>query len=120
MTHDRNSKKSLTQFVRKVAAQETRKIRARRGKNQIIWFGLGLLGLVGWSVVTPTLLGTALGIWIDTQFPSQFSWTIMLMFGGLILGCLNAWHWVSREQAQMTRSQQQGESEKVEEEDNKK
>jgi ATP synthase protein I len=120
MTHDKSYRKNVKQFVRKVAAQETRKIRARREKNQIIWFGLGLLGLVGWSVVTPTLLGTALGIWIDTKFPSQFSWTIMLMLGGLILGCLNAWHWVSREQTQMTRSQRQGDTEKVEEEENSK
>ena len=103
-------------FIRKVAAKESRKIRARRDKNQIIWFGLGLLGLVGWSVVTPTLLGTALGVWIDTQFPSRVSWTLMLMFGGLILGCLNAWHWVSREQAQMEKLQNQASKEEPENE----
>ena len=108
---NRNTREIWALFVRKVGAKESRKIRARREKNQIIWFGLGLLGLVGWSVVTPTLLGTALGVWIDTQFPSRVSWTLMLMFGGLILGCLNAWHWVSREQAQMEKMQNQASKE---------
>lgn len=103
----RNHRDIWAGFVRNIALKETRKIRARRNKNQIVWFGLGLLGLVGWSVVTPTLLGTALGVWIDTQFASRVSWTLMLMFGGLILGCLNAWNWVSREQAQMEKMQKQ-------------
>jgi len=51
----------------------------------------------------PTLLGLALGAWIDRRFPSHFSWTLMLMVAGLGLGCLNAWKWVDREQAKMTR-----------------
>lgn len=91
-------------FRQQVAKKEARKLKARRTKNQSIWFGLGLFGLVGWSVVVPTLLGVALGVWIDTNLPSRVSWTLMLLFGGLIMGCLNAWHWVTREQAQMERA----------------
>jgi ATP synthase protein I len=53
---------------------------------------------VGWSVVIPTLLGVAAGVWIDGRWPGRFSWTLMLLLGGLLLGCWNAWYWVSLEQ----------------------
>jgi ATP synthase protein I len=34
-----------------------------------VWFGLGMMGLIGWSVAVPTLLGAALGIWLDNRYP---------------------------------------------------
>ena len=44
-----------------------KKIKARREKDHVIWFGLGMFGLDGWSVAVPTLIGIALGIWIDLK-----------------------------------------------------
>jgi ATP synthase protein I len=81
----------------KVKAKEARKIKARREKHRGVWFGLGMFGLVGWSVAVPTLTGIALGVWIDLKWPSRYSWTLMLLIIGIILGCLNAWFWVTRE-----------------------
>jgi ATP synthase protein I len=78
-----------------IAEKEARRISARREKDQSLLFGLSIFGIVGWSVVIPTMIGIALGIWLDGRWPSRFSWTLMLLFGGLILGCLNAWYWVS-------------------------
>ena len=78
-----------------IAAKEERRITARREKDRSLLFGLTIFGIVGWSVVIPTLIGIALGIWLDNRWPGRFSWTLMLLFGGLILGCLNAWYWVS-------------------------
>lgn len=87
------------ELSRRVAQQERRKIRARQHHTRGTWFGLGMYGLVGWSVVIPTLLGVALGLWIDRSWPSRFSWTLMLLGAGLLLGCWNAWYWVSLEQS---------------------
>lgn len=84
-------------FSRQIGAEAARKLRARRDGDRSIWFGLGMSGLVGWSVTVPTLVGAAIGIWIDKRYPSPYSWTLMLLMAGLILGCLNAWHWVSSE-----------------------
>ena len=80
-----------------VGVKEQRKMRARAETEQSIWFGLGMFGLVGWSVAVPTVAMLALGVWIDKRWPSDHSWTLMLLVVGIVAGCLNAWHWLSRE-----------------------
>jgi ATP synthase protein I len=84
-------------LTEKVGVKENRKMRARREKDRGVWFGLGMFGLVGWSVAIPTVIGIGLGIWIDTKWPSQYSWTLMFLIIGVLVGCLNAWYWVKRE-----------------------
>ncbi len=56
---------------REVGAKAARKLKARRNSTQGVWFGLGMMGLIGWSVVVPTLLGAALGIWLDKHHPGK-------------------------------------------------
>ena len=84
-------------FSRQIGAQAARKLNAQRTAARSVWFGLGMSGLVGWSVTVPALLGAALGIWVDKHYPSSFSWTLMLLLIGLIIGCLSAWRWVHSE-----------------------
>ena len=84
-------------MIREVARKQARRRKARAEKNRSLWFGLGMFGLVGWSVAIPTLIGIAVGIWIDTAAASPYSWTLMLLFIGVAVGCLNAWYWVRRE-----------------------
>lgn len=95
---DKSDKNSLS---RKIRAKALRKIRAKRKGTQGIWFGLGMMGLIGWSVTVPTLLGAALGFWIDKRFPGKYSWTLTILLLGLIVGCVNAWRWVRNESAEM-------------------
>ena len=94
-----------SEFGREIGESATRKLKARRS-NQGVWFGLGMMGLVGWSVAVPTLLGAALGIWLDNRHPGTHSWTLTLLIVGLIIGCLNAWHWVAREDKEMGEDQE--------------
>ncbi len=84
-------------LLEQVEAKEARKLRARRDKRRVAWFWLGMSGLVGWSVALPTVLGAALGLWIDRTWPSRYSWTLTLLLFGVILGCLNAWFWLTQE-----------------------
>jgi ATP synthase protein I len=84
------------EFTRRIGREERRKQRGRREGDNSLWFGLGVVGVVGWSVAIPTLLGVALGIWIDTTWPSRFSWSLMLLIAGVALGSLNAWYWVKK------------------------
>jgi ATP synthase protein I len=88
-------------LAEQVGAKAQRKLRARRNATRGVWFGLGMMGLIGWSVVVPTLLGAALGRWLDERHPGARSWTLALLVAGLCIGCLNAWHWVSKEDKAM-------------------
>lgn len=87
-------------FAEQIGARAARKLRARRHPARA-WFGLGMMGVVGWSVSIPTVLGAALGLWLDTRYPGQRSWTLALLVAGLLLGCLNAWHWIANEDRAM-------------------
>ena len=96
---DKTSKNEPT-FAGEISAKAARKLKARKS-TQGVWFGLGMMGLVGWSVVVPTLLGAALGIWLDNHHPGKHPWTLSLLVVGLAVGCLNAWHWIAKEDKAM-------------------
>jgi len=101
---DKSSDKPLkaeSALSRQVGLKAARKLKARRNRTQGIWFGLGMMGLIGWSVAVPTLLGAALGIWLDRHYAGKQSWTLALLVAGLVIGCLNAWHWVAKEDREM-------------------
>jgi ATP synthase protein I len=92
-----NSTEKQTGFSRMVGDKEIRKMKERRKSKRGVLFGLGMFGLVGWSVVVPTVLGALLGIWLDEKFPGKQSWTLTLLLIGLIMGCVTAWRWLWRE-----------------------
>jgi ATP synthase protein I len=86
-------------LVDAVAARESRKVRSRRGRDRTVWLGLGMFGVIGWSIAVPTLIGIAVGLWFDRLWPGRFSWTLALLLAGVTLGCFSAWYWVSDERA---------------------
>jgi ATP synthase protein I len=89
-----------------IGGKASRKLKARRRGDAGVWFGLGMMGIIGWSVAVPTLLGVALGIWLDAHHPRGNSWALALLVAGLVLGCVNAWHWVSKEERAMKEEQE--------------
>ena len=91
-----------------VGAKAHRKLKARRHPAASVWFGLGMMGLIGWSVAIPTLLGAALGIWLDQHHPGRHPWTLALLAAGLAIGCFNAWHWVDKEDKAIQEEQADG------------
>jgi ATP synthase protein I len=84
-------------LVERVGQHARRKRRARERSQRTAWFGLGMFGLVGWSVAIPSLAGIALGAWLDRHAGGQVSWTLTFMIIGVALGCLNAWYWIKQE-----------------------
>jgi ATP synthase protein I len=93
-------------MARQVGEKARRKLRAQRNKSRTVWLGLGMMGLIGWSVAIPTLIGAALGLWLDGHYPLSFSWTLTMLIVGLFIGCLNAWHWVEKENRAMHEEQE--------------
>jgi ATP synthase protein I len=92
-------------FAAQVGSRAALKLKARRNPAPGVWFGLGMMGLIGWSVVVPTLAGAALGLWLDTHHAGEHSWTLALLVAGLAIGCFNAWHWVANEDRAMHEEQ---------------
>ena len=93
-------------LAEQIGAKAARKLRARKHGAEGVWFGLGMMGLVGWAVVVPTLVGAALGIWLDKNHPGRHSWTLALLTTGLVLGCVNAWRWIAKEARAMDEDQE--------------
>lgn len=75
----------------------------RRKKRHDLWVlkrdasvarHLAQIGVLGWMIVVPMLLGMFAGRWLDRFFGTGIFWTAPLLMIGLILGCWSAWKWV--------------------------
>lgn len=89
--------------------RDTERISRRPARRANPLLGLGTLGLVGWSVVVPTLIGLALGVWLDRRFPgSPISWTLTGLLAGLTIGAISAAHWVEEERRAIHRDREDG------------
>jgi ATP synthase protein I len=108
MSDERNPKplKPKPPLGQAVGAKAARKLRAQRHVTRTVWFGLGMMGLIGWSVAIPTLIGALFGLWLDRHYPGGRSWTLALLVAGLTIGCFNAWHWVAKEDKAMREEQE--------------
>ncbi len=84
-------------FREKIEKKVDRRLKGLHKDERSLWFGLGMFGLVGWSVAIPTLIGVAVGLWLDLTFPGRPLWTLMLLVAGVIIGSLNAWYWIKKE-----------------------
>lgn len=84
-------------FEKTIGDKARRKIEGEREKETYsAWFGLGMFGLIGWSVAVPAVVMTAIGVWLDAHSRESVSWTLTFLFIGIVIGCLNAWWWIER------------------------
>ena len=94
-----------TEVLRQISDKARRKRYAQREGQQSIWAGFGMFGLIGWSIVVPTVAGAALGVWLDQHHPQSFSWALSLLILGLFTGCLMAWQWVNKEHEEINQEE---------------
>jgi ATP synthase protein I len=97
-------------FADQIGVKAERKLHARRHSEQGVWAGLGMMGLIGWSVAVPTVSGALLGLWLDEHHPGKHAWTLALLMAGLVLGCANAWRWVAKEEKAMLKERGSGDA----------
>jgi ATP synthase protein I len=88
---------SAERMVRQVGEKQKRLERSQ-GREYNVLNAIGMLGVVGWSVALPTVLGILAGMWLDRHWPSRISWTLTLLGAGLAIGCVSAWLRIEREQ----------------------
>ena len=86
------------EFEARVRRQRELMEKGREEKGQSFWRYVGLIGVVGWSVVVPMVLGVLLGLLLDRKLGTGFRWTLGLLLFGLCIGCVNAWRMITKEQ----------------------
>lgn len=94
MTDERNHTEPLDEAVRQ---RRERRDRWREEGERSIGQNLALIGALGWTIVTPTLIGVFVGRWLDRTFASGIFWTLGLLVLGLAIGCALAWKRMHRE-----------------------
>jgi ATP synthase protein I len=93
--NDRNNHPE--QLDRAVRLRRDRRDRWRHEGERSIGQNLAMIGSLGWTIVTPTLLGIFAGRWLDRTFASGIFWTLGLLVAGLAAGCALAWKRIYRE-----------------------
>ena len=88
MTQPSPELEPLSQAVR---TREERRAHWRHEGERSLGQNLAMIGTLGWTIVTPTLLGMFGGRWLDKHFGMGIFWTLGLLVLGLALGCSVAW-----------------------------
>ena len=70
---------------------------AREGERSI-GQNLAMIGALGWTIVTPTLLGIFAGRWLDRAFDAGDLLDVGLLVAGLAVGCA----WLEEDTSRMT------------------
>lgn len=92
MTHPPD--KSKDEIVRQ--AKRMKSARDNPGPSPLR--GISTFGMIGWSIVVPTVGGAFLGRWLDYAHPQTFSWTIALILGGVVVGAFIVIGWIKKEE----------------------
>jgi len=58
---------------------------------------VGQIGVLGWIIVAPTLIGLFLGRWIDRWLGTGIFWSAPLLLLGVVVGCWSAWRWMHQQ-----------------------
>jgi ATP synthase protein I len=58
---------------------------------------LGQIGILGWSIVIPTLLGLVIGHFLDRHFGAGVFFSAPLLMIGAAFGLWSAWKWMHRQ-----------------------
>jgi ATP synthase protein I len=74
--------------------------RARRGVQDpepSLGARLGQIGILGWTIVAPTLIGLFAGRWLDRHLATGIFFSAPLLMLGAALGFWSAWKWMHRQ-----------------------
>ncbi len=83
------------QDAARTAAERDRAFRVDR--EPTIATRLGQIGVLGWAIVAPILLGVVAGRWLDGAFKTGIFFTAPLIMLGAAAGMWTAWRWMHRQ-----------------------
>jgi len=83
-------------------ADAVRRQKARRdqwlteGEPSMVRF-VGQIGVIGWTIVAPTLIGLFIGRWLDHRLGTDIFLSAPLLLLGVVVGCWSAWQWMHKQ-----------------------
>jgi ATP synthase protein I len=83
-------------LLNSIRLRTARRGRAQRDGEPSFAGYLAQVGVLGWTIVLPTLIGMFAGRWLDRRFGTGIFWTGPLLMLGLAVGCWAAWRWMHR------------------------
>lgn len=83
-------------LIEQIRLREDRRRRGLRDGDGSVARRLAQIGVLGWMIVMPILLGIFAGRWLDQRFQSGLLWTAPLLMLGAVLGLWSAWKWMQR------------------------
>ncbi|HEV2675361.1 MAG TPA: AtpZ/AtpI family protein [Aliidongia sp.] len=81
-------------LVRGVRLRGDRHRRWLREGEPSVAHRLAQIGVLGWIIVVPMLIGILVGRWLDQRFGTGLFWTAPLLLAGTALGGWSAWKWM--------------------------
>lgn len=94
MTRDGHETDRLAEAARR---SEQRERMRRETPEPSLGSRLGQIGILGWAIVTPMLLGVVLGRLADRHFDSGVFFTAPAILIGAVIGFHAAWKWMHRQ-----------------------
>jgi ATP synthase protein I len=76
--------------------QERRKQWLNEGEPSVARF-VGQIGVLGWIIVAPTLIGLFIGRWLDHKSGTGIFWSAPLLLSGVVIGFWSAWRWMHKQ-----------------------
>lgn len=76
--------------------RRARRRRQEESEPSVIRF-VGQIGVLGWIIVAPALIGLFAGRWLDARLGTGIFWSAPLMLLGVVIGCWSAWRWMHRQ-----------------------
>jgi len=91
---EQNLPNDMAEAVRKRRGRHTQ-WRAE-GEPSLLRF-VGQIGVLGWIIVVPTLVGMFVGRWLDHSFGTGIFWSAALMVLGVAFGFWSGWRRMHRQ-----------------------
>ena len=88
------SPNGMADAVRKRQERRTRWL--TEGQPSVARF-FGQIGVLGWIIVAPALIGLFFGRWLDHKLGTGIFWSAPLLLLGVVIGFWSAWRWMHRQ-----------------------
>jgi len=81
-------------MIASIRDRTQRRERAQREGEPSLGRYLAQIGVLGWMIVLPGLVGVFAGRLLDRWLGSGIFWTGPLLIAGVAIGCWGAWRWM--------------------------